>query len=225
MNSEIDNAITASLNELNLGAGQKQFADLRAGICENGFDVDALRSVTRHLKATKTDWEQITVQNVIDAYEAKVVVSERSNSHCDYCHASGWLKPVLIEGKYNDYMKTYIVNYYNPDKYFKFVKANPSFRAFAGLLPCSCDNGKAHNTKFGQQWVTEDQLNRATAYSVKFAGDSGIDPEDYYQGELIRCLNLAAQGLEHKSRKLKEYPQDIKVLQELLIKTLGEVTA
>ena len=225
MDAEIQAGITATLNELNLGAGQKGFADLRAGICELGFDVDALRAVTRHLKATKTDWEHITVQNVIDAYSAKVTVSDRTNSNCDHCHGCGWLKPVLIEGKYHGYTKTFIVNYFNPGKYFKFVKANQTFRAFAGLLPCSCDNGTAHNHRFSDPWLSDSQRAKVTGFCVKGQGADADDIEDYYQGELIRCLNLAAEGKEYTSRKLKEYPQSIEELQQLLMKTLGEVGA
>ncbi len=225
MNSEIDNAVTSALNTLNLGAGQKQFAELRAGISENGFDVNVLRGVVRHIKANTGQWDKINVQTVLDAYETKIGAAQRVNLSCQYCHGSGWLKPVLIEGKHNGFTKVYLVNYYNPEKYFKFVKANQSFKAFAGLLPCSCECGsETKNLSIhGKELMTPEQRSRSTAFCVHVAGEAGIAAEDYYQGELIRCLNLAAEGKEYKSRRLSDYPQDIKVLQQQLSETLGEV--
>jgi len=219
------NALIQALNDLKLGSMPKAVAELKAGISsDEGINVDLLSKSVQSIKATLTAYSKQSIAQLVELYNKKLMAFRVSNMSCQHCHSSGWLKPVLIEGKYQDYMKTYQVNYYNTEKYFKFVQDNPSFRAFAGLLPCACDIGATHNHKFDQEWMTQEQRNRATGFCVKYQGEDANDPEDYYQGELIRCLNMAAQGLPYESRKLKEYPQDIKDLQKLLIKTLGEVT-
>ena len=219
-----NNALIKALNDLGLGSFPKAVAELKTGIMsDDGINTDILTKSVQAVKAVSTDYKRATIPQLVELYNKKVMAFSVSNMTCVHCHNSGWLKPILIEGKYREYIKTYQVNYHNPDKAFKFVKANPSFRAFAGLLPCVCDIGTTHNVKFDKEWMTQEQRNRATAYCAKYQGEDADCIEDYYQGELIRCLNLAAEGKEHTSRKLSEYPQSIEALQQLLMKTLGEI--
>jgi hypothetical protein len=218
-----DNEIIKGMNALDMQTGHKGQAEIKAAICMNGFNVAAFRSVVRSLSAGKDKWTTIKASDLIQAYENKVEATQSVSIGCQYCHSSGWLKPVLIEGKYLGYTKVYQVNFYKPEKSFKFVAANPSFLAFAGLLPCVCENGTPHNTKFDQEWMTMEQRQRATGYSVHIGGEAGPAGEDYYQGELIRCLNLAASGQEYKSRQLKDWPQDIEEIKKQLVKALSEV--
>ncbi len=220
------NALIQALNDLKLGSMPRAVSELKDGIMsDEGIYIDVLSKSVQSILATQTQYTRTSIAELVSVYNKKVMAVRRSQMTCSACHDSGWIKPVLIEGKYQDYMKTYQVNFYNPEKYFKFVKENPSFRAFVGLLPCACEIGATHNHKFDQEWMTQEQRDKATGYAVKYQGEDANDPEDYYQGELIRCLNLAAQGLPYQSRKLKDYPQDIKVLQQQLATTLTEATA
>jgi len=218
-----DDIITQGMNTLEMKTGFKGQAEIKAACCLYGFNVAAFKSVVRSLNASRDKWKGVTAADLIQAYENKIEATQSVSVGCQHCHTSGWLKPVLIEGKYRGYTKVYIVNYYQPQKYFAFVKANPSFRAFAGLLPCVCENGNNHNTKFDQEWMSIEGRQKCTGFSVHIGGEAGQAGEDYYQGELIRCLNLAAEGKEHKSKQLKDWPQDVEDVKKMLVAHLSEM--
>lgn len=218
-----DDIIIQGMNTLEMKTGHKGMGEIKAACCLYGFNPAAFKSVIRALNASRDKWHDVTASQLIDAYENKVEATQSVSVGCQYCHSSGWLKPVLIEGKYRGYTKVYQVNYLHSKKAFAFVQANPSFLAFAGLLPCVCENGTPHNTKFDQEWMTIEQRQRATGYSVHMGGEAGPSGEDYCQGELIRCLNLAAAGKKYTPKKLKDWPQDIEVIKKMLIKSLGEI--
>ena len=108
-----DNALIRALKELNLSSFPKAVLELKAGImADDGINTDILTKSVVSIKAASTVYKRPTMSQLIELYNKKLIAFRVSNMSCPDCHDSGWLKPILIEGKYQDYIKTYQVNYY-----------------------------------------------------------------------------------------------------------------
>jgi hypothetical protein len=217
----MEDDITRAMNDLNMGRGQAHKAQLKQILQADGeYNAAALDAVVVQIKANKRDWDTITIDMLAGAYQKKVA---RSVVHsCALCRGGGWLKAVLIEGRWNGRDQTYVWNYWNSEKYFKFVQFNPQFVPREAIMPCRCENGERHNHKNGHQWLQDEQRDKYSGYAIHYQGEEDVASatEDYYRAELIIKINEVRKGNQYDARKIASYP-DIAALQQRLMTTLA----
>lgn len=216
----LDDAITRACNYLGIIANRDGLKNLKAGLMgiNGGADVDSFNRLIDDLKAQKGPYDRFSVDDILTAYETKIMRLE--GVKCDFCKGGGWLKVILIEGRHNGIDKTYVWHYWQPERYWRFIQHNKTFKARQAVLPCYCDNGSRHNSINGFPWLTDEQRAKFSARAIVYQGQEASAAEDYYQAETIKAINA---GGNYIIKKLSDYP-DINTLKQQLKEILeGEV--
>ena len=216
----IEDDITRAMNDLNMGRGQAPRKELKQGLLESGeYNSVLFAAVIDHIKATKTDYDRISPLDVLDAYNKRLSSQIVS---CDYCRGGGWLKVILLKGMHDGRERIWVYNFRDSVKHMRYIKANPTFKAHAAVLPCTCENGSCRNVKNKRDWFSVDMRGLILQRSIRFKGDADAASsyEDYYQDKTVDLINGKIQTI----KDIKEYP-DIPALQKLLMNTLASTDA
>ena len=219
---DIDSDIITAMNSLNMGRASTDVKKLKQGLLEHGqYSTASFNAVISNIKAGKKDWDTITIDMVLTAFNNKVAAF---SVDCVYCRGGGWLKVILLIGRYNDRERTWLFNYIEPEKHLQFLRDNHTFKASAAMLPCVCENGTNRNIKFQQEWMSEEQRNFTLCRSIRFKGDEDAASgyEDYMQEQTIKKINMLKEGIDYQIKQVNTYPS-IPELQQELVKSMEDI--
>ena len=224
MNADAQNQlIENAIRKLGLKLSLKQRKMITDLFVEEGADASKWsRSVSKVANIPLMDRKD-PLRALIDTY--RELMQFKNDIECDYCRRTGWLKVILISGRYASGAKVWMFNFNVQDGHLKFLNKNRTFRASAHQMPCVCENGGAKNTILEHEWLKPEHRSKVLQRSVKYSHSSEDENEayeDYMLEQTVYKINKIREGIDYQIKPIHEYP-NVEELQNQLRTTLEEI--